>query len=85
MDRLQFEFTMIASNDGKTNVLSITSISTEEGKYYVLPDELKPLPPRKSAPRISCIVSTENGFLRCVGKMMDSASMMHELHMWRSE
>ncbi|XP_069363441.1 uncharacterized protein [Maniola hyperantus] len=43
MDRLQFEFTMIASSDGKSNVLAITSISTEEGKCYVLPDELKPV------------------------------------------
>lgn len=43
MDRLQFEFTMIASNDGKSNVLAITSISTEEGKCYVLPEELKPV------------------------------------------
>lgn len=42
MDRLQFEFTMIASNDGKSNVLAITSISTKEGKCYVLPDELNP-------------------------------------------
>lgn len=41
MDRLQFEFTMVASNDGKTNMLAITTISTEEGKCYVLPDELK--------------------------------------------
>lgn len=43
MDRLQFEFTLIASSDGKSNVLAITSISTEEGKCYVLPDELKPV------------------------------------------
>ncbi|XP_045498981.1 uncharacterized protein LOC123696674 [Colias croceus] len=43
MDRLQFEFTMIASNDGKSNVLAITSITTEEGKCYVLPDDLKPV------------------------------------------
>lgn len=43
MDRLQFEFTMIASSDGKSNVLAITSISTEEGKCYVLPEELKPV------------------------------------------
>lgn len=43
MARLQFEFTMIASNDGKSNVLAITSISTEEGKCYVLPDEFKPV------------------------------------------
>lgn len=43
MDRLQFEFTMISSNDGKSNVLAITSITTEEGKCYVLPEELKPV------------------------------------------
>lgn len=43
MDRIQFEFTMIASNDMKSNVLAITSIATEEGKCYVLPDELKPV------------------------------------------
>lgn len=43
MDRLQFEFTVISSSDGKSNVLAITSISTEEGKCYVLPDEQKPV------------------------------------------
>ncbi|XP_041979495.1 uncharacterized protein LOC121733345 [Aricia agestis] len=43
MDRLQFEFSVIASSDGKSNVLAITSICTEEGKCYVLPDELKPV------------------------------------------
>jgi len=32
---------MIASNNGKSNVLAITSISTEERKCYILPDELK--------------------------------------------
>lgn len=43
MNRLLFEFTIVAAKDGKSNVLVITSISTEEGKCYVLPDELKPV------------------------------------------
>lgn len=43
MDRLQFEFTVIASSDGKSNVLAITSLTTEEGKCFAIPEEYKPI------------------------------------------
>ncbi|XP_039312410.1 uncharacterized protein LOC120359337 [Solenopsis invicta] len=42
MEKLQFEFAVTASSkDEKTNIIAITSISTEEGKRYVLPAEFR--------------------------------------------
>ncbi|KAL4703059.1 hypothetical protein ACJJTC_018197 [Scirpophaga incertulas] len=60
MDRLQFEFTMMASNDGKSNILAITSISTEEGKCYVLPDELKPVTHHKYITKLNTFSKIKN-------------------------
>lgn len=42
MDRLQFEFMAKASSDGKSNVLCITSITTEKSKTFGFPIELQP-------------------------------------------
>lgn len=39
MVKLQFEFTVIAASDGKSNLFAITSITTEEGKRYAIPEE----------------------------------------------
>jgi len=40
MSKLQFEFTVVTSpKDTKSNVIAITSISTEDGKRYILPEE----------------------------------------------
>jgi hypothetical protein len=42
ISRLQFEFTVVASpKDIKTNVIAITSISTMNGKRYILPEEFR--------------------------------------------
>lgn len=41
MEKLQFEFTMLPSTDGKTNLWSITSITTEDNKTYGIPQELQ--------------------------------------------
>lgn len=42
MSRLQFEFMVVPSTkDTKTNVIAITSIYTEDGKRYILPEESK--------------------------------------------
>ncbi|KAK0076353.1 hypothetical protein PV326_010830, partial [Microctonus aethiopoides] len=40
---LRFEFTILPSNDGKSNVYAITSIATSDEKVYVIRDELKPV------------------------------------------
>ena len=42
MDKLLFEFAVIAAADKKSNIYAITSISTTDGKHYILPDELQP-------------------------------------------
>lgn len=39
MDKLQFQFKVVATADGKSNMISITSISTQDGKTFCLPKE----------------------------------------------
>jgi len=41
MEKLQFQFVVKAGDDGKSNILAITSISTEEGKTFKMPEELQ--------------------------------------------
>jgi len=43
MDKLQFEFMAKASLDGKSNILCITSITTENSKTFSFPIELQPV------------------------------------------
>ena len=42
MEKLQFSFAVLAASDGKTNILSITSIGTPDGRLFDIPDDLKP-------------------------------------------
>lgn len=42
MDKLRFTFAVLAGADGKTNIISITSIETPGGQVFEIPDELKP-------------------------------------------
>lgn len=37
MEKLQFEFTVQAADDGKTNVITLTAITTQTGETYGLP------------------------------------------------
>ena len=39
MEKLQFQFKVVASADGKSNVINITSIGTQDGKTFCLPKE----------------------------------------------
>lgn len=41
MDKLLFEFTLLPSPDGKSNIYSITSITTDNGKMYAIPNEFQ--------------------------------------------
>ncbi|XP_041982529.1 uncharacterized protein LOC121735693 [Aricia agestis] len=41
MEKLQFEFTLLPSSDGKSNILCITSIGTPDSKVYAIPEELQ--------------------------------------------
>lgn len=42
MEKLRFEFKLRGSTDGKTNVMCITSIETQDSRMFVIPDELQP-------------------------------------------
>lgn len=42
MEKLRFEFTLMPSSDGKSNVCCITSIATCDNKMYAMPEELQP-------------------------------------------
>ncbi|KAK9878290.1 hypothetical protein WA026_021306 [Henosepilachna vigintioctopunctata] len=39
MDKLQFEFTILSGQDGKSNVYALTSISTQYNKIYDFPED----------------------------------------------
>ena len=39
MERLQFKFSVNSSEDGKSNILAITSITTQDGRCYKIPYE----------------------------------------------
>lgn len=41
MGKLKFDFTVKASADGKSNVWAITSITTEEERKFIIPDEFQ--------------------------------------------
>lgn len=41
MDKLLFEFTILPSQDGKSNIYAITSIATPTDKVYAIPSELQ--------------------------------------------
>lgn len=42
MEKLRFEFTLLPSSDGKSNVCSITSITTLDNSIYAIPEDLQP-------------------------------------------
>lgn len=42
MEKLRFDFAVKASEDGKTNIICITSIGTPNGQVYGIPDEYQP-------------------------------------------
>ncbi|XP_076298675.1 uncharacterized protein LOC143217884 [Lasioglossum baleicum] len=60
MDRLQFEFSVIASSDGKTNVLAITSITTEQGKCFAMPEEYRTMNNHKEIMKTSNYAKIKN-------------------------
>ncbi|EFN65340.1 hypothetical protein EAG_14932, partial [Camponotus floridanus] len=39
MNKLQFEFKVKPGNDGKSNIICITSITTENNKVFSIPEE----------------------------------------------
>ncbi|XP_072946487.1 uncharacterized protein [Epargyreus clarus] len=41
MEKLRFEFTLLPTSDGKSNIYSITSIATIDNKIYTIPEELQ--------------------------------------------
>ncbi|CAB3244666.1 unnamed protein product [Arctia plantaginis] len=41
MEKYQFEFKLLPGSDGKSNIFSITSITTEDNKVFAIPEELQ--------------------------------------------
>lgn len=42
MEKLRFDFKMRGASDGKTTVLCLTSIGTQDGRSFAIPDEYQP-------------------------------------------
>lgn len=61
MERLLFEFSVIPSlNDNKSNILAITSITTNEGKCYLIPNELQPINNHNEITKTSAYTKLKN-------------------------
>lgn len=43
MERLRFEFVVKASDDVKTNIICVTTITDLEGQAYTIPEKLQPV------------------------------------------
>ncbi|KAJ8685028.1 hypothetical protein QAD02_020821 [Eretmocerus hayati] len=64
MEKLKFEFTVIAGADGKSNVIGITSITTEEGHVFLMPEELQPAGQHKAIINNACFPKIKNSLKR---------------------
>lgn len=60
MEKLRFEFTLLPSNDGKSNSYAVSSISTTDGKIFAIPDELKPAGYHKELIKTSTFSKVKN-------------------------
>lgn len=43
MNNLRFDFMVKAAGDGKSNIMTLTSIGTRENRNFILPDEYQPM------------------------------------------
>lgn len=64
MDKLQFEFAVVASTDNKSNTLAITSITTEEGKCFAIPEEVRLISNHKEIMKTSNFAKVKNSLKR---------------------
>lgn len=64
MGRLQFEFMIKQSSDGKTNVMAIISITTESNKSFAIPEELQPISLHKAVTKTTIYSMVKNSLKR---------------------
>ncbi|XP_055839182.1 uncharacterized protein LOC129907135 [Episyrphus balteatus] len=64
MERLCFEFVVKATDDGKTNVICLTSIATPEGKTYSMPEQHQQLKLHTELIKIPIFTKIKNSLQR---------------------
>ncbi|XP_064292390.1 uncharacterized protein LOC135309834 [Plodia interpunctella] len=60
MEKLQFKFTLLPGSDGKSNVYSITSITTKDNKVYAIPEEFQAVGHHKEIIKTSAYNKVKN-------------------------
>lgn len=60
MEKLRFDFLMRGSNDGKTNILCLTSLATPDGRTYAIPEEFQPVNHHKELITTEIFVKVKN-------------------------
>ena len=64
MIKLPFEFAVIAGSDGKTNVIAITSITSEEGKCFSIPEDVRTINNHKELIKTPNFANVKNSLKR---------------------
>ena len=62
--KFQFEFAVIAGSDGKTNVIAITSITSEEGKCFAIQEEVRTINNHKELIKTPNFAKVKNSLKR---------------------
>ncbi|XP_049868057.1 uncharacterized protein LOC126373991 [Pectinophora gossypiella] len=64
MEKLRFEFTLLPSEDRKSNILCITSITTSENKIYAIPLELQAAAYHKEITKTTAYAKIKNSLAK---------------------
>ena len=64
MVKLQFKFAVIAGSDGKTYVIAITSITSEEGKCFAIPEDVRTINNHKELIKTPNFAKVKNSLKR---------------------
>ena len=62
--KFQFEFAVIAGSDGKTNVIAITLITSEEGKCFAIQEEVRTINNHKELIKTPNFAKVKNSLKR---------------------
>lgn len=60
MEKLRFEFTLTPSGDGKSNIMAITSIATDSGESFGIPEDLQLVSLHKEVMKTSVYTKVKN-------------------------
>lgn len=79
MEKLRFEFALLPASDPKTNIYSITSITTSDNKVYVIPEALQSASLHKEIIKTNAYSKVKNSIVKRYQKRKVWITMTDEL------